>query len=178
MGGISTSSLHMEVRTLACYLWFLSCLFKKVPLPPPQLKKTLETVVNRLRGLVTKLLVVSESFDPALTEGSAEDVDVVELAPEASIRVLSLAEAFSFLRPLDTLCYALSDYNGTGGTGRKKDPCILLIKGAEDVEIDPQDESSYEIFDQAICSWESYVFGVISQPKSQGPLTPEIDTSS
>jgi hypothetical protein len=95
-----------------------------VPLQPQQLKKTLENVVNRLCGLVTKLLVVSECFDPALTEGSAEDVDVIELAPEASIRVLSLAEAFSFLQPLDTLCYALSDYNGTGGTGRKKTPAF------------------------------------------------------
>jgi hypothetical protein len=62
-----------------------------------------------------------------------------------SLARTALVETFRIFTPLYVLCFALNDYNGIGGTGRKNDPCYW-VAGGHSTWDESLDESISDIF--------------------------------
>jgi hypothetical protein len=61
------------------------------------------------------------------------------------------------------LCFALNDYNGTGGTGRKNDPCYWITGGHTVMEISPTDETISEVFLGVVAECEVQILNILSE---------------
>jgi hypothetical protein len=163
MEGSELREFHLVLITLACQTWTLSCLFQRVPFATGKLQETLTSFEARMKNMSAFLLV----DNPLLKLNSDAWASLYRkkaYAPsQYSLARTTLAEVFRLFTPVYALCFALNDYNGTGGTGRKTDPCYWIAGGHTAMEISPTDETISEIFLSVVAECENQTLNILSE---------------
>jgi hypothetical protein len=147
---------RLVLITLACQTWTLSCLFERVPFPTSTLQATLTSFKARLKKMSAFLLV-----DKSLAWTSLFRQEVY--APwQYSLVGARLRGVFCLLTLVYALCFELNDYNGTGGTGRKNDPCYWIEGGDTAMEITTANEAISDVF-LAVAECENQILNILSE---------------
>jgi hypothetical protein len=73
-----------------------------------------------------------------------------------------LGGIFHLLTPVYALCSELNDYNGTGGTRRKNDPCYWIEGGDTAMEITTANETISDVF-LAVAECENRILNILSE---------------
>jgi hypothetical protein len=156
---ISLKEFRLVLITLACQTWTLSRLFQRVPLAPSKLQETLDLFEARLKKISNFLLIewsgLGSDNGPHTWPESAATL-------QYSLASTALAEIFHFFTPVYALCFALNDYNGTGGTDRQADPCFWVAGYHKVLAILPNDETIHENFLSVASECESRTLDIIS----------------
>jgi hypothetical protein len=144
---------RFAVVVLACHTWTLSCLLERVSLGPLQLLETLGDVITRLRLMSSLFLTIRSKL--IWNRADAVALEDVKNWGDYLDAGLGLERLFLHFKPVYALCFALNDYNGTGGTGWNKAHCVLVAKGTEEIEIEPRGAAACKILENMIytCEW-------------------------
>jgi hypothetical protein len=163
MNGTELKEFRLVLITLACQTWTLSCLFDRVPFPTSTLQATLTSFDARLKKMSAFLLIDKSLLEPNREVWASLYRQKVYAPSQYSFATARLEEIFRLFTPVYALCFALNDYNGTGGTGRKNDPCYWIAGGHTAMEISPADETISEVFLGVAAECENQILNILSE---------------
>jgi hypothetical protein len=149
--------------TLACQTWTLSSLFDRVPFPTSTLQAALTSFNTRLKKLSAFLLIDKSHPKLSLEAWPSRFIQKVYMLSRYGLAGDRLEEIFRLFTPVYALCFALNDYNGTGGTCRKNDPCYWIAEGHTAVEIAPADEAFSNVFLGVATECENQILNILSE---------------
>jgi hypothetical protein len=163
MDEIELRAFHAVLITLACQIWTLSCVFRCVPLATDARKASLAMLEARLKKISRFLLIQPSLLEPNSTASGTLCSNMAYEQSQYTRARTALQEIFGIFSPAYALCFALHDYNGTDGTGRKNDPFLLVAKGYADLEILLTDNSISEILSRLVADCETRVLDILSE---------------
>ena len=161
--GIEAKKFYQMLITLACQTWTLSRLFQRVPFPSITLRESLVSFENRMKRISSFLLIDYSITQPDFKEWASLHNRKVYSLSEYSLATTALAEIFSLFTPAFALCFVLNDYNGTGGTGRKKDFRHWFAGDHHSMEKTPADDVMSQIFLGVAAECEARTLGVLQR---------------
>lgn len=162
MNGIELKEFRLVLITLACQTWTLSCLFDRVPFPTSTLQATLTSFKARLKKMSAFLLIDKSLLTPNSEAWASLYRQKVYAPSQYGLAGARLVEIFRLFTPVYALCFALNDYKGTGGTGRKNDPCYWIAGGHTPIEISPSDEAISDVFLAVAAECENQILNILS----------------
>jgi hypothetical protein len=163
MDGAELKEFRMVLITLACQTWTLSCVFDRVPFPTSTLQATLISFNTQLNKLSTFLLIDELLPKPSLDAWASLHRQKVYAPSQYGLAAARLVKLFRLFTPVYALCFALNDYNGTGGTGRKNDRCYWIAGGDTHTEISPVDDTSSAVFLGVVAECENQILNILSE---------------
>lgn len=163
MDGTELKEFRLVLTTLACQTWTLSCLFDRVPFPTSTLQATLTSFKTRLKKMSAFLLIDKSLLELNLEAWASLYRQKVYAPSQYSLAGARLGEIFRLFTPIYALCFALNDYNGTGGTGRKNDPCYWITGGHTAMEISLADEANFDVFLAVAAECENQTLSILSE---------------
>lgn len=163
MEEIEPKEFHSVLITLACQTWTLSCLFRRVPFATSRLQETLALFETRLKKISNFLLIDQSLLKSDSKAWSSLYLKKAYGPSQYSLARTALAQIFCLFTPVYALCFALNDYNGTGGTGRTNNPCYLVTEGQEPMVISPTDDTICEIFISVVRECETRLLDILSE---------------
>jgi hypothetical protein len=163
MNGTELKAFHLVLITLACQTWTLSCLFDRVPFPTSTLQATLTSFDKRLKKMSAFLLIDKTLLEPKSEAWASLYRQKVYAPSQYRLAGARLGEIFRLFTPVYALCFGLNDYNRTGGTGRKNDPCYWIAGGHTAMEISPADEAISEVFLSVAAECENQILNILSE---------------
>jgi hypothetical protein len=162
MNGTELKAFHLVLITLACQTWTLS-LFDRVPFPTSTLQATLTSFDKRLKKMSAFLLIDKTLLEPKSEAWASFYRQKVYAPSKYRLAGARLGEIFRLFTPVYALCFGLNDYNRTGGTGRKNDPCYWIAGGHTAMEISPADEAISEVFLSVAAECENQILNILSE---------------
>lgn len=117
----------------------------------------------RLKKLSAFLLIDKALLEPNSEACASLYLQKVYAPSQCSLAGARLREIYCLFPPVYALCFALNDYNGTGGTGRKNDPCYWIAGGHTAMEITPADEAISDVFHAVAAECENQILNVLSE---------------
>lgn len=159
---IEIKEFHSILITLACQTSTLCCLFQRVPFTPSNLQETLVSVGARLKKISSFLLIERAILKPGSETWPSLYVNRATSPSSYKLASTALANVFPHFTPLYALCFALNDYNGSGGSNRKRNPCYWVAGKGKAVQISSTDESISEIFLGVVAACESQILCILS----------------
>jgi len=163
MDGTEHKGFRLVLITLACQTWTLSCVFDRVPFPTSTLQATLTSFNTQMKKLSTFLLIDELFPKPSLEAWASLHRQKVYAPSQYDLAGARLVKIFRLFTPVYALCFALNDYNGTGGTGRKNDRCYWIAGGDTAMEISPADEAISEVFLGVAAECENQILNILSE---------------
>jgi hypothetical protein len=161
--GPELKEFRLVLVTLACQTWTLSCLFARVPFPTSTLQAALISFNARLKKLSAFLLIDKSLPKRSLEAWPSLHIQKVYIPSRDGLTGRRLEEIFRLFTPVYALSFALNDYYGRGGTGRKNDPCYWIAGGDTAMEISPADEAISEVFLGVAAECENQILNILSE---------------
>jgi len=163
MNGTELKEFRLVLITLACQTWTLSWLFDRVPFPTSTLQSTLTSFKTRLKKMSEFLLIDKPLLEPNSEAWASFYRPKVYAPSQYSLAGASLREIFRLFTPVYALYCALNDYNKTGCTIRKNDPCDWIAGGYTAMQISPADEAISNVFLAVAAECENELLNILSE---------------
>ena len=150
------------VVALASHSWTLSCLLEKAPLGHLRSRDMLDRVCTRLRFMSSLFLAVrSRLIQNRPDVKSLEDVEDWQQYVDTSTDLESL---FIYFKPVNAVCFSLSDYSRCSGTtDQNKAFLVSIMPEFEETFVVLSDDAVCEALMMAVLSCEIRILEILSR---------------